>query len=273
MLRSLVGSEMCIRDRHYEDRAAYVGFEVGIPFRRAGKPACNFLSTSALKSILKTSSHKNASNLPLLLFAKEPVAGKVKTRLVPHCTFEQASKIAEILIEQTILMALDYWPGKIILSAWGDVNNDQPFIEKMATKYSLELHQQCAGDLGQKMWQACNSFNSPVAILGCDAPRVKSQAMSHVYSVLMNGGNAIIPTEDGGYCLIALGEAKYELFQGIEWGSAKVFDQTLRAIDGLDLAFDILPQSYDIDRWHDIKRAANKIDALDKYLRAEGLKG
>jgi len=201
------------------------------------------------------------------------MAGKVKTRLVPHCTFEQASKIAEILIEQTIMMALDYWPGKIILSVWCDENHGHPFIDKMATKYKLELHQQCEGDLGQKMWHASNSFNSPVAILGCDAPSVKSQAMSHVYRVLRSGGNAIIPTEDGGYCLIALCETEPELFQGIEWGSAKVFDQTLRAIDELDLTFDILPQSYDIDRWHDIERAAHKIDALDKYLRAEGLKG
>ena len=90
-----------------------------------------------------------SGSVPLLLFAKAPIAGKVKTRLMSHCSAVQAAKIAELLMEASIQKACERWPGKVYLSAWLDLEHD--FFVKMLRRYPISIVQQCHGDLGEKM--------------------------------------------------------------------------------------------------------------------------
>ena len=63
-------------------------------------------------------------SIPLILFAKAPVAGKVKTRLQPDCSAEQAAEIAKVLMEQTIKNAKQYWAGDVWLYVWPSAEHD-----------------------------------------------------------------------------------------------------------------------------------------------------
>ena len=72
---------------------------------------------------------KNNSNIPLVMFAKAPIAGQVKTRLTSQCSYEQAASIAEILLLESLTKVVNYWPGKVYLSIWQ--YNEHPFIRSM----------------------------------------------------------------------------------------------------------------------------------------------
>ena len=76
-------------------------------------------------------------DIPLFLFAKAPIAGKVKTRLQSDCNADQAAEIAKVLLEESIIKAKEHWPGKLYLSVALDI--DHPFLQKMLTKYSICL--------------------------------------------------------------------------------------------------------------------------------------
>ena len=151
-----------------------------------------------------------SDSVPLLLFAKAPVAGKVKTRLTTDCTFKQAAEIAKILMEASIQRARESWPGDVYLSAWLDL--DHAFFKQMQERYSIDVVAQCEGDLGEKMRHALASFGYPAAVMGCDAPHVKATTLFMGHDLLQKGHSIIGPSEDGGYYLLGLCEPADELF-------------------------------------------------------------
>ena len=104
------------------------------------------------------------SEIPLVLFAKAPIAGKVKTRLQSHCSATQAAQIAQILLEESIKQTTKYWPGKVVLSVYLD--SEHPFLTAMQDKYSLALSIQSHGDLGDKMLHAFETHGYPMAVMG-----------------------------------------------------------------------------------------------------------
>ena len=207
---------------------------------------------------------------PLLLFAKAPIPGKVKTRLTTHCTPVQAAKIAEILIDVTLHVATTHWPGKVILSVWQ--HEGHSFINTMLEKYAVTLLPQAAGDLGQKMQAGLDEVAYPAAIMGCDAPLISVDSLMQTHQYLMRSQNVIGPSEDGGYYLIGLSQPALALFNGIDWGQESVFAKTMQLAQDAQIQFFKLAESYDIDRWQDVLRASEQIPALREYLHAEGLR-
>lgn len=204
------------------------------------------------------------TDIPLLLFAKAPISGQVKTRLMSHCSADQAAKIAEILIEQSLKLAIDVWPGKVLLGVWGA--QEHPFIIEMLERYDVQLLPQVSGDLGQKMSAAFSQVGYPAAILGCDVPHIPAATLRDAYQRLIDGGNVIGPSEDGGYYLIGLSEACPSIFQNIEWGGDSVLAKTLESAAQAQLDTRLLAELFDIDRWQDVIRAAEQLDALNQFV-------
>ena len=209
------------------------------------------------------------NNIPLLLFAKAPVAGRVKTRLTTHCSPVQAAEIAEILIETSLLAATQHWPGKVYLSIWQDQKNN--FINAMLEKHSVDFLPQVAGDLGAKMHASFEQVGYPAAIMGCDAPLITSTTFEYAYQLLSQGKNVIGPSEDGGYYLIGLNQAYPELFSNISWGTEVVLNETIEVADNNTIELNQLAHSFDIDRWSDITQAVELIPQLKRYLVSQGL--
>ena len=208
--------------------------------------------------------------IPLLMFAKAPIAGKVKTRLTTDCSDEQAAEIAKIIMHESLHLAIQNWPGQVYLSVWHDA--DHPFILEMLATYNVKLLHQVPGDLGYKMSAAFDEVGFPAAIMGCDAPLVNPEMLKLAHSLLLNEQkNVLGPSADGGYYFIGLSESAKCLFEQISWGSAEVLTETLRVADQQGIKIAQLEESDDIDRWEDVKLAALTIPYLADYLRSQTL--
>lgn len=204
--------------------------------------------------------------LALCLFAKAPIAGRVKTRLQTHCTASEAAEIAKILLEQTIIKAQRFWPGDVLLSVW--LNADDPFLLEMQNRYSLRIVQQCPGDLGAKMRGAMEQFGYPAAVLGCDAPHLLGSDLEQCYETLKVGQNVLGPSLDGGYYLIGLARAQDQLFTDMDWGTNSVLPNTLNKAQS---PFFLLNELNDIDLWSDLESSAELIPCLKAYLKSANL--
>jgi len=209
------------------------------------------------------------SGIPLLLFAKAPIAGQVKTRLHSHCSPEQAAVIAEILLEESIVKAQSAWPGEVHLSVWLDYQHE--FLQRMQKRYSLKVAQQAAGDLGEKMLAALNGFGYPAVVMGCDAPHVPAQVLQNAFDILSSGQSVIGPSEDGGYYLLGLQQPQPNLFNDIAWGGDQVLETTLVRARSTGLALHQLDVLNDVDEWQDVCRAARVLPRLADYIVSQGL--
>jgi len=202
----------------------------------------------------------STTRLPLFLFAKAPIPGKVKTRLQSHCSAEQAADIAKVLLEESLFQATTHWPGKVYLSTALDVNH--PFLQAMCDKYKVQLVEQCAGDLGEKMHGAFKSFGYPAAIMGCDAPHIKGDDFVRAHSLLLSGQPVLGPSEDGGYYFIGLPDSQIALFQNVDWGTDVVLSQTLDRASEQAVDFQMLTPLNDVDEWQDLVDVAKGFPSL-----------
>ncbi len=209
------------------------------------------------------------ADIPLLLFAKAPVAGKVKTRLTSHCSAQQAADIAKILMQASIEKALQAWPGQVYLSVWLD--SEHPFFAQMLARYPIKMSQQCDGDLGEKMRNALASFGYPAAVMGCDAPQVEGSNLENAYELLKEGQAVIGPADDGGYYLLGLTNDADSLFSDMPWGTDQVLQKTLNAAAASELSLHQLEALNDVDEWSDLLSVAKSQPELLAYLEKHKL--
>ena len=210
-----------------------------------------------------------SDSLPLLLFAKAPIAGQVKTRLTSDCSNQQAAEIAMLLMEASIQRACDCWPGSVYLSVWLDSNH--PFFDEMQQRYPIQMAQQCEGDLGEKMRHALATFGYPSAVMGCDAPHVEGATLKFAHQSLLNGKSVIGPSDDGGYYLLGLCQTADTLFENKPWGSQEVLANTLASADAMGLDLLVLPSLNDVDEWPDLIQVAGLVPSLLTYLSTQAL--
>lgn len=203
----------------------------------------------------------------LILFAKQPIAGKVKTRLQPDYSPEQAAQIAEFLIGGTAKLATAHWPSVVYL--YGAPNVDHPCFRHLAEKFHLRLVAQANGDLGLKMLTAMQqgiARSGAAAVMGCDVPHCDAAILEHAHEKLARGENVLGPTQDGGYYFIGLQDAAAALFEQIEWGGSQVLETTLVRAQQVGITFEMLPKLTDIDTCDDLWVIAHQYEPLRKYL-------
>ncbi len=203
----------------------------------------------------------------LILFAKQPVAGKVKTRLQRDYAPLQVAEIAAYLIRTSVQLASSSWPSKIYLYAAPDL--DHALFKELARDFHIHLAPQAPGDLGQKMLQAMRegiARSGAAGILGCDVPHCPWEIIEQAHEHLANGKCVLGPAEDGGYYFIGLQQAQAALFEGIAWGGDRVAELTLARARRLGLRFEMLPVLNDIDTTEDLWLAAQAFEPLRTFL-------
>jgi rSAM/selenodomain-associated transferase 1 len=206
-----------------------------------------------LCSIISRMPERPVAHDVLLVFAKKPEPGAVKTRLAKEIGAEQAAEIyrrmAEAVWAGTASGAYDRW---LVF---------EPRAEERAMRKWLPGAQayapQSSGDLGQRLReafrQAFDSGARAVAVIATDAPEVTSRDIHCAFQLLSSGcRSAIGPCPDGGYWLLALSEFREDVFDGIPWSSSSVFDETLARLRGDHGAPGILRKLRDVDRLSDL---------------------
>ncbi len=189
----------------------------------------------------------------LILFAKQPLAGQVKTRLAQVCGAERAAEIAAVLIRETVALAADNWPGEVYLCGAPDARH--PLFEHLAADLHVHLAAQGEGDLGERMFgslrrgiERCGA----AAVMGCDVPRCDAGTLEDAYETLARGGSVIGPAMDGGFYFIGLQRAEPALFSGVDWGGNLVLNETQARARAAGIEFHTLASLRDIDTWEDL---------------------
>lgn len=203
----------------------------------------------------------------LILFAKQPVAGQVKTRLQPHYTPEQVVEITRFLIRATVELVVANWPSEVYLYVAPDT--DHPFFRDLAREFRIHLAPQADGDLGARMLCALRegiARSGAAGIMGCDVPHCRCEIMELAYERLAKGHDVIGPTEDGGYYFIGMHAAPSTLFESIEWGGNDVAGLTLARAERLGMRFELLPKLMDIDTQDNLWVVAQDYAPLRKHL-------
>ncbi len=184
----------------------------------------------------------------LVVFAKNPISGKVKTRLIPGISSDGAAELYKAFILDTInkINRLKCRKASIAYTPHGA----ERAFRKLAGR-SIILLPQKGRNLGERMKNAfIHSFAEGakrVVIIGTDSPTLPISLIQKAFDVLKKTPIVIGPTFDGGYYLIGLSRPNYKIFNGIKWSTSMVFDQTLSKIKASEKQLCVLPPWYDVD--------------------------
>ncbi len=187
----------------------------------------------------------------VLLFAKPPIKGTVKTRLAEDLGDEHALRIYKSLFSFVVRRVNDGDYDKIVYWA-------QPYSLKdsVLPKNFLAYIQQ-GTDLGERLKNACyhaSLYYDKIIIIGSDCPFVSTELIEKALKALTQNPVVIGPTYDGGYYLIGMDQFYPQLFNKIAWSTNQVFSQTLDNIKKASLVGSILQTFYDIDTQNDWER-------------------
>ena len=203
----------------------------------------------------------------LIIFARLPIPGMVKTRLQPEYSPERAAEIAAFMIRATIELAVSAWPGEVALYVSPDPNHS--LFRDLASEFHVRLAAQSGDDLGARMLNALREGierSDAAAVMGCDVPHCGWDVIDQANDWLARGRNVLGPTEDGGYYFIGLQEARHELFEAMPWSSDRVLEATLMRAEKLGIEFDLLKKLRDIDTANDLWLVAQKYEPLRQFL-------
>ncbi len=187
----------------------------------------------------------------IIVFAKAPVAGKVKTRF--GVAAEKAAQIYQQLLFHTMEMASSSQLATIRLYWAGD--RQHPVIAQLAEKYHFELCLQQGQNLGQRMANAIAETlqtAKAVVLIGSDCPSMQSKDLRAALQALQGADKKMViqPAEDGGYVLIGMNSLNKDVFEQVEWSTNRVMAQTLAKV-GNETRLTLLPVLADIDTWDD----------------------
>lgn len=201
----------------------------------------------------------------LVVFARRPEPGRVKTRLAPRYGPASAAAIYDACLRDVLARASGALPDTVALEIH---HEDGPgAAEWFATEFpGTCLRSQRGEGLGSRLTAAftvCFGDGAErVAIIGSDAPSLPERALLEGLGV-RQGEVRIGPAEDGGYYLVALGAADWPaamaIFRDIQWSGERVLRQTLERVRGLGLVPRLLPIWYDVDRPGDVARARDDL--------------
>ena len=191
--------------------------------------------------------------IPLYLFAKAPLPGRVKTRMQPQLSEAQSAQLATLMLKQTVEKVSRFWPGKLILTVSPSINH--ALFDQLAHHYNLPLEAQVDGDLGSKMLhvlgQGIEQFGSAV-VMGCDVPQITNKILLQVHARLVEKQPIIGPASDGGFYLLGLNRMVPGIFAGVDWGSRQVIARVCQNFQHLGMALSHCSELRDIDNWDDL---------------------
>ena len=197
------------------------------------------------------------ARLPAIaLFAKAPLAGRVKTRLVPPLTHEDAARIARASLEDTARFIVPAVPATWTLFLDGD---SDLALRALAEETGLAIVPQRGAGLGERLQAAFRELRSRganrVLAIGSDSPTLDPERILEAIEALAVCDVALGPTEDGGYYLIGTSGDHESIFHEIPWGSGGAAATTLERARVRNLEVRLLAPWYDLDDTASLRRA------------------
>ena len=192
----------------------------------------------------------------LLIMAKAPVPGTVKTRL--RLRPEEAARLQSALINDTVEKASALGPTVVAGTPADALHLIEPLLPE-----GVRLFAQRGQDLGERMFAAASRLFAegpePVLILGTDAPTLPPGAIRDAAKVLATYDASIIGSEDGGYVGLGLRRPHEVLFRNMAWSTQTVYRETLERAEAAGLSLYEGRSHYDVDTPEDLDRLRKEL--------------
>lgn len=189
----------------------------------------------------------------LVIFAKAPLPGRAKTRLIPALGAAGAAALAERMLVHTAAAAAAARPDTLEICATPDATH--ACFTRLAQAHALSITLQGDGDLGQRMHRAFERVladHDKVIVIGTDAPALGAGQLLKAFSKLEEHDAVFVPALDGGYALVGLRSAQRPLFEHMPWSTAQVMAVTRRRLRAAGLHWAELPAVPDVDEPADL---------------------
>lgn len=190
----------------------------------------------------------------VVVFARAPQPGRVKTRLIPELGELGAAALHRRLVAHSLAASTQAGIGPVEL--WCTPGSGHAFFEDCRRRFGVSLRTQGEGDLGARMRRAFESAlarSTRAILIGSDIPALSGRYLRDAGRALARGDDVVIgPAEDGGYVLIGLSRCDPELFREIPWGGPEVLAETRRRIAALHWRSSELATLWDVDRPEDL---------------------
>ena len=214
---------------------------------------------------------KKYQKLLLVVVAKAPVPGKVKTRLSPEFTTEEATNLYRCFIQDRI-KEIGSLEGMDLAISYTPDDSEEYFAKFLSNGF--RLFPQRGKDLGERLSnifvdKLAGKYDA-VSIIDSDTPDLPRSIVQQSFQLLTaDRADAVFgPCYDGGYYLVGMRQPHPELFQKIPWSTEKVLARTLKKAHSLGLQTKLLPQWNDLDTFQDLLEYYQKYQ--EKPFEADG---
>ena len=196
----------------------------------------------------------------VIVFARAPLAGRVKTRIARRIGDDAAASLHRRLVRAAVEAARAARCGPVELH----VTRRHAFFRTLGVPVRLQR----GADLGERMYQAL-AGHARAIVIGADVPALMPADIARAARLLQGGARLVLaPAEDGGYALLAARRITAAIFTAVDWGGPEVLAQTLANAARAGLRFKLLPTLWDVDRPEDLERLRARRFSLARRRRA-----
>ncbi len=176
------------------------------------------------------------------MIAKAPVPGRVKTRLTPPCTPDEAARLARAaLIDTLVAASRAKLAGRRVIILDGDPG---PWLP-----HGFEVIPQRGDGLAERLAAAFDDVGEPAFLVGMDTPQITPQLLDAGLATVAWGGSAFGPALDGGYWGIGLRTPDAGVFEGVPMSTFRTGAAQRERMAERDLEPGILPPLRDVDTY------------------------
>lgn len=185
----------------------------------------------------------------LIVFGRQPVAGKVKTRLAEEIGAEEACSVYQELLLKTLKVGRGVNASRYLYLPPGD---------RFDPGEGYSPGWQSGSDLGERMqgafMDAFSLGHRRVVLIGSDCPYISADLLGRAFSFLDESDTVFGPATDGGYYLVGQRAPARDLFSGIPWSTDRVWELTQMKLNESDWSCSVLDILEDIDDWESLVR-------------------
>lgn len=201
----------------------------------------------------------------LAVMTKAPRAGKVKTRLIPPLTADEAAALNICFLRDTTRSIHEVAKngGAIGVAAYTPAGAEQAYRGILPDDFSLVRQRGAA--FGERLEFAMQDLLqlgfASACLINSDSPTIPGVAFAEAVEVLARPGDRVVlgPSDDGGYYLIGLKKLHRRLFEEIDWSTEAVLHQTAQRVAELGLSVHLLPTGFDIDDRTTLRRLCEEL--------------
>jgi rSAM/selenodomain-associated transferase 1 len=183
----------------------------------------------------------------IVIFAKAPVAGRVKTRLIPALGAEGAARLAAGMLAAAVEEALA--TGLVV-----ELCGEPDATEWHQPRPGLLLTAQGQGGLGERLARAAERVlrEDGILLVGADCPELDRIRLGRAAEALEEHDSVLHPARDGGYALLGLRRFDRSIFEDIAWSTPRVAAQTIARIEKLGWSLHVGETLRDVDEPEDL---------------------